>query len=59
MFVGLLRAAKALCIDKTFNPAIDLSRAHVVFCPEHKTPPDYCIVHMVKKNTNGKGNDRH
>ena len=42
-----------------FNPATDLSRAHVVFCPEHKTPPDYFIVHMVKKNTNGKGNDRH
>ena len=59
MFVGLMRAAEALCVNMAFNPATDLIRAHVVFVPEHKTPPGYCIVHMVKKKTNGKGNDRH
>ena len=59
MFVGLMRAAEALCVNTTFNPATDLSRAHVVFCPANKTPPDYCRLRMVKKKTNGTGNDRH
>ena len=54
-----MRAAEALCTNTTFNANTDLSRAHVVFCPENKIPPDYCIVHMVKKKTNGTGNDRH
>ena len=59
MFVGLMRAAEALCVNKNFNPATDLSRAHVIFCPANKTPPDYCMLNMVKKKTNGTGNDRH
>ena len=59
MFVGLMRAAEALCVNKTFNPATDLSRAHVIFCPANKAPPDYCMLNMVKKKTNGTGNDRH
>jgi len=59
MFVGLMRAAEALCVNKTFNPATDLSRAHVIFCPANKAPKDYCMLNMVKKKTNGTGNDRH
>ena len=59
MFVGLMRATEAICVTTTFNPAIDLSRAHVDFCPANKTPPDYCMLRMVKKKTNGTGNDRH
>ena len=59
MFVSLMRAAEALCVNAIFNPATDLSRAHVVFCPANKTPPDYCMLRMVRKKTNGTGNDRH
>ena len=60
MYQALLRAAEALCTcPSKFSPNIDMTRHNVQFHPPGTDPPQYCIVSIIVKKTNGNGSDKH